>query len=100
MCGRIQAQAGGIDAALLDGSLQHPAKQIFPHLPYKGGPAAQADQHGQNVAGSAAGVGLKEGIFPAVGAASGKIDKQFPQGDHIIHNKFLFSGWIFGKNRL
>ena len=66
------------------------AEQIVPHLTHKGAAFAQFAQHGQHIAGRAAGAGLKEVIPLFAGSVFGKIDQQFAKGDYII----LFHGFL------
>ena len=56
------------------------------HLAHKGGAPAQPGQHRQDIAGGAAGVGLKEGVALAAGPAGGKVDEQFAQRGNIKHH--------------
>ena len=44
---------------------------------------AQPGQHGQQIAGGPAGVGLQQGVPLGTQAALGKVDEQLPQGGHV-----------------
>ena len=60
------------------------AEQIVPHLAHKGAAFAQFAQHGQHIAGRAAGAGLKQGIALARFSVFRKVYQKLTQSHYII----------------
>ena len=80
---RVKPEGPGVDARLLDHLGQLMAERILTHLPDEGTALIQLPQHGQHVAGGAAGIGLKEIVALLAEAVLGEIDQQFSQGCHV-----------------
>ena len=86
---------GGVDVFVLQqevhadaGSLRRYAEllaeHVLAHLTHKGGVLTQLLQHGQHIAGCAAGVGLQKGVALTADAVFRKVHQKLAQGDHII----------------
>ena len=80
---RVPDQAAGADARLPDHIDQHIAEHIRPHLAQEEAAAVQLLEHGQDVAGRAAGVGLEEGVPLGAQAVFREVHEQFAQGDDV-----------------
>ncbi len=79
----VKPEGPGVDARLLHHLGQLAAKAVPAHLAHEGAALVQLPQHGQHVAGRAAGVGLKEAVALFTEAVLGEIHQQFPQGHHV-----------------
>ena len=73
----IVQQRSGVDPGLLRDGAELMAVDVISHFADKSGLPAQLLQHGQYVAGSAAGVGLPEGIALLAEPGLGEVDQQF-----------------------
>ena len=79
----IIPQALQADARFLRDPGQLTAKAVPAHFAHKGTALAQLAQHGQHVAGRAAGVCLKQGVALLRKPVLGEIDQQLSQSHHI-----------------
>ena len=79
----VPDQAAGADARLPDHRLQHVPEHVPAHLAHEQAAAAQLLQHGENVAGGPAGVGLEQGVALPAEAVFRKVHQQLSQRDYV-----------------
>ena len=91
----IPHQAAGIDPCLLHGSGEHVAEAVGADLADEGAALAEFAQHGQNIGGRAAGIGLKEQVALLAQPVLREVDQKLAQGDNvkcfILHGLDLLS---------
>ena len=80
----VIAQAPQVDAGVRRDGGQLPAETVRPHLAEEGAAPPQLLQHGQHVAGRAAGVRLEQGVALPGKAVLGEVDQQLAQSRHVI----------------
>lgn len=80
---RVKPEGPGVDAGLLDHLGQLLAEAVPAHLPEEGTALVQLPQHGQHIAGGAAGICLKEAVSLLAETVLGEVDQQLSQSCHI-----------------
>ena len=81
----VHREAAAVDAEVLKRLPQQVAEHIAADLADEGGFVSQLLQHGQHVAGRAAGADLKECIALLACAVRRKVDQQLAERNHVIH---------------
>ena len=88
----IHNQVGGVDSHLFQNGLQLQPEDVLPHLSDEGRGMAELIQHGQHVAGRAAGIRLKHGISLRAHSVVRKINQQFSKCYDIeFFHDYLYS---------
>ena len=64
---------------------KHFPEHVVAHLANKGGFAPEPGQHGQDVAGRSARIGLINGQFPVIYSAGSEVYQQFSESYDVIH---------------